>query len=773
MEPTMTKLDNHINNIEEQLRESQVFLQISQMLAHSLDLPTILRQIVDASVFLIPNSEQSVIHLVDETQSLLRPEAVARPSGSQEHTPLFFKSGKGIAGIVIEKGTTINVKDTMKDHRFLLPDQNPRVYRSLLVAPIKLNQKTIGTLSVESSLPGAFSDYSTRILTNLGEQAALAIGRAQIHQEEQEQRLLAEALREASNIQGSATDLGTVLDQILRLVKKVVPYDTASVMVIENGQTKMTQLAGFERFGERIAQQAANLTYDVDQTDHLKLMLETGKPVIIPDTLLEPNWKSELPNARTWAGAPIQAQGKVIAFLSLSKLEPGFFQPSHADRLTAFAAQASLTIQNAQLFETTQQRLREVNLLYRISQKLAESLDANVILQQVVNLLQEQFNFYYVQVLMLDGTKKRLILRQGSDPFGSILKSENYDSALDSGIPGHVAITNYPFVTNNVSEVPFFVVNPILPLTTAELAVPLSSGGSLLGVLDIHHKAPNQFRDHDLQLIYTIAEQSTLAVEKAILYDDLQTTLVKEQAARAQLVQSEKLAALGRIVASVAHELNNPIQAIQNALYLINLEENLTAQSHEDLQVALNESNRMAGLITRLRETYRPTTREEFQPYSINDLVTEVEKLISTHLKRNEVKFLFSPQDIPLIPIIPDQIKQVLINISLNAVESMSRGGSLSIQTSYNLEQKQVCLEIIDTGPGIDPEVLPYIFDPFITTKDHGTGLGLAITYDIVRRHGGRIEPESNQGKGTTFRVWLPIEIQQMETESHLKLHRK
>jgi len=759
-----TKTEQEIN-LEEQLRESQVFLQISQMLARSLDLPTILRQIVDASVFLIPNAEQSVIHLVDETNSLLRPLAVATPTSNQEYTPLFFKAGEGIAGIVIEKGTTINVKDTIQDHRFVLQDQNLIIYRSLLVAPIKLNQKTIGTLSVESSLTGAFSEYSTRILTNLGEQAALAIGRAQIHQEEQEQRLLAEALREAGNIQGSATDLGIVLTQILRLVKKVVPYDTASVMVIENGQTKMTQLAGFEKFGDQLAKQAAELTYNIDQTNHLKRILETGQPVIIQDTLQEPNWKSELPNARTWAGAPIQAQGRVIAFLSLSKLEPGFYQPSHADRLSAFASQASLTIQNSQLFETTQQRLREVNLLYRISQKLAESLDVNVILQQVVNLLQEQFNFYYVQVLLLDKTKENLVLRQGSDPFGDQLKRENYVFPLDAGIVGHVAITNHPFVANNVNEVPFFLPNSALPLTVAELAVPLRSGDSLLGVLDIHHKAPNQFRDHDLQLIYTIAEQSTLAVEKAILYDDLQTTLVKEQAARAQLVQSEKLAALGRIVASVAHELNNPIQAIQNALYLINLEKNLTAQEHEDLQVALNESNRMAGLIARLRETYRPTTREEFQPSSINELIIEVEKLLSTHLRRNNVSFQFKPQtDIPPIPIILDQIKQVLLNICLNAVESMSKGGLLTLQTRHDAEHKQVCLEISDTGPGIDPEVLPYIFDPFITTKDRGTGLGLAITYDIIRRHGGRIEPESILGKGTTFRVWLPTEIQPVQT---------
>src|SRR3972149_4963550 len=124
----MEKKPNEIDPpLEERLRESQAFLQISQMLARSMDLPTILRQIVDASVFLIPNAEQSVIHLVDETKSLLRPLAVARPSEDQEHTPLFFKAGEGIAGIVIEQGTTINVKDTIQDHRFVLQDQQLKI----------------------------------------------------------------------------------------------------------------------------------------------------------------------------------------------------------------------------------------------------------------------------------------------------------------------------------------------------------------------------------------------------------------------------------------------------------------------------------------------------------------------------------------------------------------------------------------------------------------------------------------------------------------------
>ena len=741
-------------------KEIEALFRISQMLARSMDLPTILQQIVDATILLIPNTEQSVIHLVDESNHLLHPLAVSRPDIRRSQTPIYFKRGEGIAGRVIAGGETINVSDTLLDERFIHQEKESITYRSLLVAPIKHDNSTIGTLSVESKMPGAFSDEHESLLTQFGEQAALAIDRAKVLREEQEQRGLAEALREVSNIQTSPADMDLVLNQILELLGRVVPYDSASVMMIENGNARLSYMVRQGKSYER-KDTTAPLVIDINNSEHISVLITSGKPYIINETKDYDFWENEEFDAHSWIGAPIQAHGNIIAIFSLFKLEPNFYQISHADRLSAFSSQASLTIQNAQLFEATQQRLREVNLLFRVSQKFAESLDINIILQHVINLLQEQFHFYYVQVLMLDRSGEFLVLRQGSDPFGMMLKSENQQIKLGTNISGYVAASNQYYLSNDVYEVAFHSPNPILPLSKAELAVPLRSGDNLIGVLDIHHQSPHQFTDHDVQLINAIAEQLTLAMEKAILYDNLQSTLAKEQTARSQLVQTEKLAALGQIVASVAHELNNPLQAIQNALYLINLEDTLTIQAREDLQVALNESNRMAGLIARLRETYRPTTSEEFQPCSLNELVLEVEKLINTHLHRNNIHFVFIPfRKLPPANLIQDQMKQVILNICLNAVESMSQGGTLTIQTKLDKENDLLILDISDTGSGIHPDVLPYIFDPFVTTKDRGTGLGLAITHDIVRRHGGQIEPDSVLGKGTRFTIKLPVNLQ-------------
>jgi signal transduction histidine kinase len=128
-------------------------------------------------------------------------------------------------------------------------------------------------------------------------------------------------------------------------------------------------------------------------------------------------------------------------------------------------------------------------------------------------------------------------------------------------------------------------------------------------------------------------------------------------------------------------------------------------------------------------------------------------------LAHNNITYCFNPDaGLPLIPIIRDQIKQVVLNLCLNAVEAMPNSGTLTVSTNYDSKKSRVMFKICDTGAGIPDDVLPNIFDPFVTTKEIGTGLGLSITYDIIRRHNGHIEVDSKLGKGSQFTVWLPLQ---------------
>ncbi len=736
-----------------ELEEVKALLQISQMLAKGLDAPSVMKRIADTACVLIDSANQAVIYLLRENTTILVPVAIANQNTSRECDNLRLPLDREVMESVLATGKTITRSDTSLD-KIHTPIASGDIYRSFLVTPIESDSGIIGLFSIESEIPHTFSTNDERLLSTLGEQVVLVTKRGNILQDELDQKELTEALRQVGFAQVVSSDLDSVLDRFLEQIARVIPYDIASVLIVENEHVHLARMVGKDCVETKSI--TPRITSDIDDYNCLKEMMVSVQPLFYPEIESDPVLKF-LPDTRSWLGAPISAQGIVMAFFSLSKFEPGFYHAKHAGWLSSFAGQAALTLQNARLLETTQRRLKEVNILYQISQCIGEAGDLTSLLQRVISILQERFNYYFIRIYLVDKTSEFIRLKMSNR---QNIEAKQGDVLIPGlGIPGYVYESGHHFVTNNVGEFPFFTPDLELPLTIAEMAIPLKSGDRLLGVLDIHHKPPDSFTDHDLQIMLTVADQLTIAIDKMMLYADLQTMLLQEQAARAQLVQSEKLAALGRIVASVAHELNNPLQAIQNALYLISHEDTLTPQSRDDLQVALNEADRMAGLISRLREIYRPTTGDEYQYHSLNDLILEVQKLLTTHLRRNNVLFKFVPDShLPSCPMLQDQIKQVILNISLNAIEAMTTGGTLFVKTFHEVDDRKVVIIFTDTGPGIPQDVLSYIFDPFTTTKERGTGLGLAITYDIVHRHGGEIEVESNLGQGTSFYVKIPLE---------------
>jgi signal transduction histidine kinase len=263
----------------------------------------------------------------------------------------------------------------------------------------------------------------------------------------------------------------------------------------------------------------------------------------------------------------------------------------------------------------------------------------------------------------------------------------------------------------------------------------------------------------DVQLVTAVADQLAVALQKAQLYADLQNSLLQEQATRAQLVHTEKLATAGRLLASVSHELNNPLQAIQNALFLLKDEKGISAQGKQDLKIVLSEAERMATLLERLRTTYQPVGVEDFQLVQVNDIIEDVHALVATHLRHASITFeCQSDPALPAIPGLADQLKQVLLNLFMNAVDAMVDGGRLIVSTVWLAERREVLISISDTGTGIDQSILPNLFEAFITNKAKGTGLGLAISYEIILKHNGRIRAENQPEGGARFNIWLPVE---------------
>ena len=558
--------------------------------------------------------------------------------------------------------------------------------------------------------------------------------------------------------------LSTVLQLIVSSAKELIPAtEQAVIHLLDDEQQTLTAEAVIGYTGETTNPKIIKIRLNEGVAGQT---IVSGETINIADVRTDPRFLvyGELPSYRSLMVAPVQSGERKLGTISVQSNLVGAFTQEESRLLSALGTQATIAIENAHLLESTQQALKESNALHRINQGLVASLDPQELLQDVVELLKTNFGYYHVQIYIAEPETGDFIMRAGSGEIGRQLLEQGYRLRAGEGIVGYTAETESPFFTNDVDRLFSFVRNPLLPDTKSELAVPVKIDGRIVGLLDIQHVPPGYLTQRDIHLVSAVADQLAVALQKANLYSDLQNALKMEKSIRSQMVQGERLAVMGRLLASVSHELNNPLQAIQNALYLLREEIGISSQGKQDLDIVLSEAERMSALINRLRTTYRPAQIEDFKPTQINNIIEDVYALIATHLRHNEISFEFYPDPtLPEILGLTDQIRQVMLNLMMNAVEAMTTGGRLNVSTQCLKDSEEVLIEVSDSGVGINSAILPNIFDAFVTDKERGTGLGLTITYDIITKHGGRIQAKNNVQHGATFSVWLPCGIKVTE----------
>ncbi len=232
---------------------------------------------------------------------------------------------------------------------------------------------------------------------------------------------------------------------------------------------------------------------------------------------------------------------------------------------------------------------------------------------------------------------------------------------------------------------------------------------------------------------------------------------LKEQTQN-QILQSEKLASLGRLASGIAHEINNPLTAILTYSSLL-LEDLKDTDFEEDLRVIIKETLRCRDIVRNILDFAR-STKPDIKRTNINILINEVLLILEKHVNfHNIVINKELDPDVPDMYIDENQFKSVINNLAMNAADAMPQGGTLTVKTRYNVHNDSITIIVSDTGTGIKEDHLDKIFDPFFTTKEQGkgTGLGLAVTYGIIKRYHGNIDVQSEIGKGTIFTITFPL----------------
>ena len=281
--------------------------------------------------------------------------------------------------------------------------------------------------------------------------------------------------------------------------------------------------------------------------------------------------------------------------------------------------------------------------------------------------------------------------------------------------------------------------------------VPLSIANDVFGLLRIYFTETREFSEDELNFIVAIAEQCSCALGKARLIENQE--LKYHQLA----LQTEKLSALGRMAAGIAHEINNPLAGI--LLYSSNLAKKVSEDTplREGLDIIIHETIRCRRIIQELLDFSRERELQKI-PTNINNIIEKTLNILENEFKLNRVKLNKNlAEDMPETMLDGNQIEQVFVNLIINSLQALPEGGIVSVTSSINPAKEMVTVEIADNGYGIEKEALNKIFEPFYSTKPKGTGLGLSVSYGIIRKHQGHIEVDSEQGKGTRFLIEIPL----------------
>jgi two-component system NtrC family sensor kinase len=468
-------------------------------------------------------------------------------------------------------------------------------------------------------------------------------------------------------------------------------------------------------------------------------------------------------------------------------------------------------------FAELETRIEQLSLLTDLSAAVSATLDPEKIYDQTLTRLVHRMAYQRAQLFLVD--RQRRVLRghqmAGGDPSGAPFEGVELPLDADASASGRAAVTGQPVLVNDVERAPVPIHRDLVRAHQVRsfVATPLRVRDRVLGVLTVTAAEPDRFHQGDVDLLAAVANQVALAIDKAesfqtieelsrgledkvrvrteqlrVTNEELRGAYRDLQATQLQLIQREKMASVGQLVAGVAHELNNPIGFISsNVATLTDFVRRLRSmlETYQEADIGAADRGRIEARRRDLQVDYalkyldsmlagiregadrtrkivgdlRVFARTPDDVWQAVDLHEDLESSLTllNHLVKDRITVVRSYGGLGPVECVRSQIDQVFLNVLANAAQAIAGPGTITIET--RAEGETAVIRIADTGPGIPAGVLGRVFDPFFTTKPvgEGTGLGLSISYEIVAKHGGEIRAESPAEGGAVFTIRLPI----------------
>ena len=405
--------------------------------------------------------------------------------------------------------------------------------------------------------------------------------------------------------------------------------------------------------------------------------------------------------------------------------------------------------------DKTDHYIEQLSGLYKVTLSFYDILEMEQAYQEICTDISDILKVRQTILLLLDEQQKVFMpfASEGQMPAGLRIALQ---LPLEEVVDLYQKSEGQPIIVNDTGHVELF--GAFVPEEVHERNVMIAwllTKEKILGAIRVSDKN-DSFTDEDSKILIILANHMAVAMENADLYRNLQNSMAELRETQEQLIQSAKLAAIGELASNVAHEINNPLTSIIGFAEL-SKEDGDIESIRKSLDIIEKESLRARDIVKQLLGFARKKPLQ-LTEVNINAVVKEVVAFSSSQTRMGRVKVSEEYSDIPMTTGDVDQLKQVFLNIITNAIHSMPEGGDIAIRTFTRGEY--ILVSLSDTGHGITEDVRNRIFEPFFSTKkEKGTGLGLSISYRIIQDHGGRIDVESEPGKGSTFTVRLPQKL--------------
>lgn len=415
-----------------------------------------------------------------------------------------------------------------------------------------------------------------------------------------------------------------------------------------------------------------------------------------------------------------------------------------------------------ELEERVAERTRDLKMAGQVARRITRVLDLDELLPELVERTRAGFDLYCVSLFLHHPQKRQLRLAAATGEVGEKIKTQKMGFLLDAypSLVAQAGRERSAITVNDVSKSDAYIANSSLPKTRAELALPMVVGDDLIGVLDLQSEKVGRFEQADIEIMTTLAEQTAIAVRNAQLYQ-LQVQAA-EELRKVDQIKSQ-------FFSNMSHELRTPLNAILNfnEMILLGVPDPVSAAQQDMLNKSLHSARHLLQLINDVLDISKIQSGMLTLLVEENiDLHEEIEKAqaIIEPLLADKPIHLVLDIDPRLPPMHGDRqrIRQVLINLLSNAVKFTKEG---AVTLNVRGQDSQVLIAVIDTGPGINPEMQKLIFEPFVQTEtgiQHAasSGLGLPISKSLVEAHGGQLWVESELGKGTVFYVLFPTRLE-------------